>query len=395
MGPALRRNSGRELSTSTRSSRVRSRLTCRSSNPPSSSWSSTCRPRRLWGSPSHNRYSSEPTRSSSEQTLMDRRAFITFVVGNILAGPLVVAAQQSAKARRIGLLIGSSQSFVAPYVTIFRQALRALGYVESESIAIEYRYADGHYDRLQALAADLVRLKVDIVVTEGTPPTRAAKQATTAIPIVMTVTGDPVAAGLVPNLARPGGNLTGASFFFPEMAAKRLQLLKEVIPLLSRVTVVWNPSNTVHGPVVKSVEEAAKTLGIVVQHVRIQVPADVDDALLAIARGRESLVVLEDGLINVCSPQIAQVAAKHRLPTIFGLTTFAEAGGLMAYGPSRPELWRRAATFVDKILRGAKPGDLPVEQPVRFDLVINVSTAERLRLTIPPAVLVRADQVIE
>jgi len=326
---------------------------------------------------------------------MDRRAFITFVVGNILAGPLVVAAQQSAKARRIGLLIGSSQSFVAPYVTIFRQALRALGYVESESIAIEYRYADGHYDRLPALAADLVRLKVDIVVTEGTPPTRAAKQATTAIPIVMTVTGDPVAAGLVTNLARPGGNLTGASFFFPEMAAKRLQLLKEVIPLLSRVTVVWNPSNTVHGPVVKSVEEAAKTLGIVVQHVRIQVPADVDDALLAIARGRESLVVLEDGLINVCSPQIAQVAANHRLPTIFGLTTFAEAGGLMAYGPNRPELWRRAATFVDKILRGAKPGDLPVEQPVRFDLVINVSTAERLRLTIPPAVLVRADQVIE
>ena len=326
---------------------------------------------------------------------MDRRAFITFVVGNILAGPLVVAAQQSAKARRIGLLIGSSQSFVAPYVTIFRQALRALGYVESESIAIEYRYADGHYDRLPALAADLVRLKVDIVVTEGTPPTRAAKQATTAIPIVMTVTGDPVAAGLVTNLARPGGNLTGASFFFPEMAAKRLQLLKEVIPLLSRVTVVWNPSNTVHGPVVKSVEEAAKTLGIVVQHVRIQVPADVDDALLAIARGRESLVVLEDGLINVCSPQIAQVAANHRLPTIFGLTTFAEAGGLMAYGPNRPELWRRAATFVDKILRGAKPGDLPVEQPVRFDLVINVSTAERLRLTIPPEVLVRADQVIE
>src|SRR5215831_12766914 len=216
MGPALRRNSGRELSTSTRSSRVRSRLTCRSSNPPSSSWSSTCRPRRLWGSPSHNRYSSEPTRSSSEHRLMDRRAFIAFVGGNIVAEPFVVAAQQSAKARRIGLLIGSSQSFVAPYIAIFRQALRALGYVESESIAIEYRYADGHYDRLPVLAADLVRLKIDIVVTEGTPPTRAAKQATTAIPIVMTVTGDPVAAGLVTNLARPGGNLTGASFFFPE-----------------------------------------------------------------------------------------------------------------------------------------------------------------------------------
>src|SRR5262245_18471683 len=169
---------------------------------------------------------------------MDRRAFIAFVGGNIVTVPLVVAAQQSTKVRRIGLLIGSSQSFVAPYTAIFRQALRALGYVDSESIAIEYRYADAHYDRLPTLAADLVRLKMDIIVTEGTPPTRAAKQATSTIPLVMTVTGDPVAAGLVTNLARPGGNLTGASFFFPEMAAKRLQLLKEVIPTLSRVTVV-------------------------------------------------------------------------------------------------------------------------------------------------------------
>jgi len=314
---------------------------------------------------------------------------------SLLVAPLAVEAQQSAKGHRIGLLVGSSESFVAPYVAIFRQALRALGYVEGGSMAIEYRYADGHYDRLPVLAADLVRLKVDIIVTEGTPPTRAAKQATSTIPIVMTVTGDPVAAGLVSNLARPGGNLTGASFFFPEMAAKRLQLLKEVIPALSRVTVVWNPSNAVHGPVVKSVEEAARVLGIGVQHVKIQVPADVDDALVAIARYRESLVVLEDAMINVCSNQIAHVTAKHRIPTIFGLTTFVEAGGLMAYGPNRSELWRRAATFVDKILKGAKPGDLPVEQPVRFDLVINVKTAERLRLTIPPGVLVRADQVIE
>jgi ABC-type uncharacterized transport system substrate-binding protein len=273
--------------------------------------------------------------------------------------------------------------------------LRALGYVEGGNIAIEYRYADGNYDRLPVLAADLVRLKVDIVVTEGTPPTRAVKQGTTTIPIVMTVTGDPIAAGLVTNLARPGGNLTGASFFFPEMAAKRLQLLKEVIPTLSRVSVVWNPSNAVHGPVVKSVEEAAKALGIGVQHVKIQAPADVDSALAAISKRRESLVVLEDAMINVCSTQIAHVAAEHRLPTIFGLAAFAEAGGLMAYGPNRPELWRRAATFVDKILKGAKPGDLPVEQPVRFDLVLNVRTAERLGLTIPPSVLVRADQIID
>jgi putative tryptophan/tyrosine transport system substrate-binding protein len=317
------------------------------------------------------------------------------LIVSLVLAQLSVEAQQSTKGHRIGLLIGSSESFVASYVAIFRQALRALGYVEGGNIAIEYRYADGNYDRLSVLAADLVRLKVDIVVTEGTPPTRAAKQATTTIPIVMTVTGDPVAAGLVTNLARPGGNLTGASFFFPEMAAKRLQLLKEVIPALSRVTVVWNPSNAVHGPTVKAVEAAAQALGIGVQYVQVQAPADVDGALLAISKRRESLVVLEDGMINVCSAQIADLAVKHRLPTIFGLTTFVEAGGLMAYGPNRPELWRRAATFVDKILKGAKPGDLPVEQPVRFDLVINIRTAERLRLTIPPSVLVRADQVIE
>jgi putative tryptophan/tyrosine transport system substrate-binding protein len=326
---------------------------------------------------------------------MNRRTFLCGLTLGALSAPLPVEAQQSAKGYRIGLLIGSSESFVAPYIAIFRQALRALGYVEGGNIAIEYRYADGNYGRLPILAADLVRLKVDVVVTEGTPPTRAAKQATTAIPIVMTVTGDPVAAGLVTNLARPGGNLTGASFFFPEIAAKRLQLLKEVIPALSRVTVVWNPSNAVHGPTVKAVEAAAKALGIDVQHVHIQAPADVDGALLAVSKRRESLVVLEDGMINVCSTQIAEVAARHRLPTIFGLTTFVEAGGLMAYGPNRPELWRRAATFVDKILKGAKPGDLPVEQPVRFDLVINVKTAQGLRLTIPPSVLVRADQLIE
>jgi ABC-type uncharacterized transport system substrate-binding protein len=326
---------------------------------------------------------------------MHRRSFLVSVSAGVLAGPLAADAQESAKRHRIGLLIGSSERFVAPYIEIFRQSLRALGYIEGANIFIDYRYADGNYDRLPLLAAELVRLKVDIVVTEGTPPTRAATQATTTIPIVMTVTGDPVAAGLVINLARPGGNLTGASFFFPEMAAKRLQLLRELIPALSRVTVVWNPRNAVHGPTVKAVEAAAKSLGIDVQHVKIQAPADVDDALAAISRRRDSVVVLEDAMINVCSTQIAEVAIRHRIPTIFGLTTFAEAGGLMAYGPNRPELWRRAATFVDKILKGAKPGALPVEQPVRFDLAINVRTAQELRLTVPPSLLVRADQLIE
>jgi len=319
---------------------------------------------------------------------------IAAITLGLLLASLTAEAQQSAKTHRIGLLIGSSEAFAAPYIEIFQQALRALGYAE-RSVAIEYRYADGNYDRLPTLAADLVRLKVDVVVTEGTPPTRAAIQATTTIPIVMTVTGDPVATGLVSNLARPGRNVTGASFFFPEIAAKRLQLLKEMIPSLGRVTLVWNPSNAVHGPAVEAVQTAAKGLGIEVQDVKIQAPADIDGALQAISRRRESVVVLEDATINVCSTQIAQLAARRRLPAVFGLTTFAEAGGLMAYGPNRPELWRRAATFVDKIFRGAKPGELPVEQPVRFDLAINVKTAQGLGLTIPPSVLLRADQLIQ
>ncbi len=326
---------------------------------------------------------------------MPRRAFMATVAGSLLAAPLAAGAQQSAKLYRIGLLIGASEAFVAPYIEIFRQALRDLGYVEGRNITIELRFADGHYNRLRALAADLVRLKVDIVVTEGTPPTRAATQATTTIPIVMTVTGDPVEAGLVTNLARPGGNLTGASFFFLELGAKRLQLLKESIPTLSRVAIVWNPSNAVHKPVVKRIETTAKTLGIDVQHIKIQAPADVGDALVRISQARSGFVVLEDAMINVCSSQIADVAVKHRLPTIFGLPTFAEAGGLMAYGPNRRELWRRAATFVDKILKGAKPGDLPIEQPTNFELVINLKTAKALGLTIPRSLLLRADQVIE
>jgi putative tryptophan/tyrosine transport system substrate-binding protein len=326
---------------------------------------------------------------------VDRRRFLLTSLAGAIAAPLTAEGQQSAKQHRIGILLGSSESFVTPYIETFRQELRHLGYLEGRNVLIEYRYADGNYDRLRVLAADLVRLKVDVVVTEGTPPTRAATEATTTIPIVMTVTGDPVVAGLVTNLARPGGNLTGASFFLPELGIKRLQLLKEAIPTLNQVTVVWNPSNAVHGPVVKRIEAGAKTLGIDVQHVKIRGPADVGDALSAISRRQGGLLVIEDAMINVSSTEIANTAAKHRLPTVFGLTTFAKAGGLMAYGPNRPELWRRAAGFVDKILRGAKPGELPVEQSVQFDLVINVRTAKALGLTIPRSLLLRADQVIE
>ncbi len=326
---------------------------------------------------------------------MERRTFISALAGGLLSGPLAAGAQQPEKVRRIGILIASSASFIAPYIETFRQALHGLGYVEGQNIAIEYRYAEGNYDWLPVLAADLVRLGVDIIVTEGTPPTRAAKQATTTIPIVMTVTGDPVATGLVANLAHPGGNLTGASFFFPEIAAKRVELLKEAVPAVRRVLLLWNPANAVQEPAVKAIEAAAKRLGIGVQHVKVQAPADFDGALLAISKSRDSLLVLEDGLINVYSNQIAGLATRTRLPTIFGVTIFAEAGGLMAYGPNRSELWRRAATLVDKILRGARPGDLPVEQSTRFDLVINLKTAKALGLTLPPSLLQRADQVIE
>jgi putative ABC transport system substrate-binding protein len=326
---------------------------------------------------------------------MDRRRFLLTSLAGALAAPLAGEAQQVGKVRRIGILIGSSASFIAPYIETFRQALRGLGYLEGQNIAIEYRYAEGNYERLPVLAAELVRLKVDIIVTEGTPPSRAAKQATTTIPIIMTVTGDPVATGLVANLARPGGNLTGASFFFPEIAAKRQELLKEAVPAVSRVTLIWNPANPGAELAVKAIEAAAKKLGIAVQHVKVQAPADLGGALSAISKSRESLLILEDALINPYSSQIASLATRTCLPTIFGLTTFAEAGGLMAYGPNRGEMWRRAATFVDKILRGARPGELPVEQSTRFDLVINLKTAKTLGLTIPPSLLARADQVID
>ena len=326
---------------------------------------------------------------------MDRRRFVLVSLASALAAPFDCEAQQSGKHHRIGVLIGASESFVSPYIEMFRQELGRRGYREGENTAIDYRYAGGNYERLPLLARDLVKFKPDVIVTEGTPPTRAATAATRTIPIVMTVTGDPVLAGLVSNLTRPGGNLTGASFFISELAVKRLQLLREVIPALSHLTVVWNPNNRVHGPIVKAIEQAAKPLSIVVEQITIRGPGEVDDALSALSQRQGGLLAIEDGMINVSSRAIAHTATKYRLPTVFGLTVFAEAGGLMAYGPNRLELWQRAAGFVDKILNGAKPGELPVEQAVHFDLVINLKTAKALGLTIPPSLLVRADQVIE
>jgi len=314
----------------------------------------------------------------------------------ILAAPLCAGAQQPAKAPRIALLSGGSASSPSLDIDAFRWQLRELGYVEGHNVVIEYRYAEGRYDRFPDLAAELVRLGVDIIVTQGTPATRAAQQATTTIPIVMATTGDPVGTGLVASLARPGGNLTGSSFFFSEIAAKRLQLLRETVPGVTRVAVLWNPANPVHGPAVKAIEDAARSLAIKLQRLELRAPGEFDSVLSAISkREMDGLLVLEDTLVDVRSIRIADLAARSRLPTIFGLRKVVEAGGLMAYGVSRPELWRRAATFVDKILKGAKPADLPVEQATKFELVINMKTAKALGLTIPPSVLIRADQLIQ
>ncbi len=255
---------------------------------------------------------------------------------------------------------------------------------------------EGQHERLPALARELLDLDVDVIVAEGTPPTRAAKQVTTTVPIVMVATGDPVGSGLVSNLARPGGNLTGSSWFFSEINAKRLELLKEAAPHIARVAVVYNPLNPVSEPAVVAIEAAAKTLKIRIQRLAVRAPADFDAVFPVMTRQRvDAVTVLEDGLTNSQSLRVVDVALKGRLPAVFGLSNLVVAGGFMSYGPSRPELWHKAALLTDKILRGAKPGDLPVEQPTKFELVINLKTAKALGLTIPQSLLGRADEVIQ
>jgi ABC-type uncharacterized transport system substrate-binding protein len=327
---------------------------------------------------------------------MDRRAFITLVGGSILATPLVAGAQQATKVPRAGLLIAGSTQGIQPYLDAFRQGLRELGYVEGQSIAIEYRSAEGKYERLSDLAAELVRMKLDVIVAVATPAVHAAKQATKAIPIVMLSVGDPVATGFVASVARPGGNITGLANIAPELVGKQLQLLREVLPKLSVVGVLWNPANPSGAPQLREAEAAARALGVRVQPLEAQGPSDIDRAFVAMTRERAgALLVLSDSMLIVQRERIADLAAKNRLPAVYGLRLHAEAGGLMAYGANLLDLARLTATFVDKILKGAKPGDLPVEQPTKFELVINLKTAKALGLTIPQSLLLRADQVIE
>ena len=329
--------------------------------------------------------------------MITRRKILIALGMGAFAAPLTsLAQQQPAKVPRIGFLQASSPSVNRHFADAFRQGLRAFGYVEGQNIAIEERWAEGKFERLPDLAAELVRLKVDVIVVGSTPGSRAAKQATTTIPIVMVNVGDPVGTGLVASLARPGGNVTGLSDLTVDMSAKRLELLKEVAPTASRVAVLWNPTHPTNPLQLRETQVAAQALGLTLQPVEVRSSDEFERAFAAMTRERASvLLVLGDILTVLHRSRVADLAAKNWLPAMYPFREQAEAGGLMSYGPSLPDMYRRAAAYVDKILKGSKPGDLPVEQPTKFELVINLKTAKTLGLKIPQSVLVRADEVIQ
>ena len=330
--------------------------------------------------------------------MMERRKFLAGTGAVLLAAPLAAEGQAPPKVARVGYLsIGSaSDPRRVALLGAVQQGLRDVGYVEGKNLIIEARFAEGNYDRLPTLAADLVRLKVDVIVAYSTPATQAAQNATRTIPIVMTTVVDPVATGLLASLGRPGGNVTGLSLMAPELLGKQLQLLKGLVPKVSRVAVLGNPANASYGPQLREAEVGARTLGVQLQPVEARGRTDLDGAFAAMTRERAgAVIVLVDGMLIDNRTWIARLAEKSRLPAVYGLREHAEAGGLMFYGANPVDLNRRAGIFVDKILKGAKPGDLPVEQPTKFELVINLKTAKALGLTIPPSLLSRADEVIQ
>ena len=314
----------------------------------------------------------------------------------LLAAALAAAGQQPAKIARIGRLSPSSAAGDAPDLTGLRQGLHDLGWVEGQNVAIEARFAEGKVDRLPDLAAELVRLKVDVLVPGSTPGALAAKKATATIPIVMVMSGDPVASGLIASLARPGGNVTGVSFLGQELNEKRLELLKEAVPGATRVAVLVDPAYPNIGSTLKGMEGAARALGVQLRVLKVHDPSEFEKAFAAMSKERaRALIVLPDILLWTHRRRIVELAAKSRLPAMYGFREYVDAGGLMFYGALLSDMYRRAATFVDKILKGAKPADLPVEQATRFELVVNLKTAKALGLTIPPSVLIHADQVIQ
>jgi putative tryptophan/tyrosine transport system substrate-binding protein len=324
-----------------------------------------------------------------------RREFITLLGGAAATWPLAARAQQAGKLPTIGFLGQSTRSAASEWVAAFVQRLRELGRIEGRTITIEYRWAEGRDERFGEIAAEFVRLKVDIIVTSGTPQVVAAKQATSVIPIVFATAGDPVASGLVASLARPGGNATGLSSLVADLAGKRLELLREVVPGLRRLAIMGNVGNPVTVLELGEVQAAARTLGLEVDTLEIRGAQDIAPAFEALKGRADALYVCIDALANANRIRINIRAVGARLPTMHGSRDYVEAGGLMSYGPNYPDLFRRAADYVDKILRGAKPGDLPVEQPTKFDLVINLTTAKALGLDVPATLLTRADEVLE
>ena len=311
------------------------------------------------------------------------------------AAPLT-GAQQTGKIPRIAVFTISPLSTMVPWLEALRQGLRELGYVEGKNIVIEYRSAEGKLDRTQEIAAELVRLKVACIITAGPRPTRAAKQATGTIPIVMAQGDDPVALGFVSSLARPGGNVTGLTSLPADLAGKRLELIKEVIPKLSLVAILSNPGDMSAERQIQEIKSAAQTLSVRLQFLKAKSPDELEGAFQAAVRGdANALMVVTSGPINVHRSRIIALAAKHRLPAVYDQREFVYAGGLMSYGPNREDMYRRAAVYVDKILKGAKPADLPVERPTKFELAVNLKAATALGLQIPKDMLFRADRVIE
>jgi len=326
---------------------------------------------------------------------MNRRKLLIALGAGALGAPFASFAQQQVKVRRIGFLGAISASGYASQMEGFRSGLRDFGYVEGKNLVVEYRWAEGQYERLPELVAELIRSKVEVIVTHGTPGTRAAKQATTTIPIVMATVADPVATGIVVSFARPGGNITGSTFSSPELNAKRLDLLKEVMPQITQAAIILNPNNPLIATHIKETGIVAKALKVGLQRFEVRGPDEFEATISSVAKARiNAVVVSEDPVLIANVARIAVLATKQRLATA-GNREFADAGGLIGYGVNFPAIFRRAAYFVDRILKGARPGDIPVEQATRFELIVNQKTARALGIKIPQSILVRADRVIE
>jgi len=325
---------------------------------------------------------------------MMRREFIA-LLGGAAAWPVAARAQQPGKLRTIGFLGQSTRSAASEWVAAFVQRLRELGWMEGRTITIEYRWSEGREERFAEIAAELVRLKVDVILTSGTPEVLAAKQATSVIPIVFATAGDPVGNGLIASLARPGGNVTGMSLQSNDTAGKRVELLREVVPSLRRLAILANVGNPFSVLELGEAQAAARALGLEVDTLEIRRPEDIAPAFEALKGRAQALYVCADGLVNANRIRINTLALSVRLPTIHGYRDYVEAGGLMSYGANLPDLFRRSADYVDKILRGAKPADIPVEQPTKFDLVINLTTAKALGIAVPLPLSGRADEIFE